>query len=508
MVLVPAKHELGGKILLDNVVLPPATNTDSATTLTDPNPITIQTTDPVLGQGNLVTTAISNQYDLNGLKDLEASLDNIMENSAVGPFICRQLIQRLVTSHPKPEYVHRVVRAFNGERNVDGVATGIRGDMKEVFRAILLDYEARSSTAAADPKFGKQREPLLRVTGPARAFPAALIPNSTYTQSGLQAITVTTPTPHRMVKGQTVRLSNFVDSGSSTTQVPSAQSYSISNVTANSFTVNNSGTLAANYTSVGNTATINASGLAADDSIYLKFTTGGLSGGAFDGVYTADTSSGSAITVILASSPPDNIVNSSCLIPRHTGGYNVTGSAGNQTILLQTAGNHNLAVNDQVQIKFLITNSPLPAQNGVYSVTSISGPNSFRVTPPSPITNGSEGSGGMVVYPLKGSQWNRNGTVTVDPSTWGVGKSETNLNQTPLNSTTVFNYFYPDYQYPGEMAQAGMTTPEFQLTNDSNTMNLTNHITSGNADELQLLRSRLFLLFQPIMPSRWTTRPT
>ncbi len=142
MVLVPSRHELGSKILLDNVILPAATNTDSATTLVDATAISIQTTDPIKGPGFPVTTPIYNQYDLNGLKDLEATMDNIMANSAVGPYICRQLIQRLVTSQPKPEYVHRVVRAFNGEQNIAGDATGIRGDMKEVFRAILLDYEA------------------------------------------------------------------------------------------------------------------------------------------------------------------------------------------------------------------------------------------------------------------------------------------------------------------------------------------------------------------------------
>ena len=119
MVLVPTKHELGTKILLDNVMLPAATVTSQSDTSTDPSSTySIQSTDPALGAGNLVTTTITNNYDLNGIKDLEAALDKIMENSAVGPYICRQLIQRLVTSDPKPAYVHRVVRAFNGERNV------------------------------------------------------------------------------------------------------------------------------------------------------------------------------------------------------------------------------------------------------------------------------------------------------------------------------------------------------------------------------------------------------
>jgi hypothetical protein len=38
---------------------------------------------------------------------------------------------------------------------------------------------------------------------------------------------------------------------------------------------------------------------------------------------------------------------------------------------------------------------------------------------------------------------------------------------TPLNSPTVFNYFFPDFKFPGPLAAAGLTTPEFQLTSDT-----------------------------------------
>jgi uncharacterized protein (DUF1800 family) len=483
MVLVPSRHELGSKALLDNVVLPPSIYTDSATTLVDTDPIFVQTSHPTNGQGFPITTPIYNRYDLNGLKDLEAALDNIMANSAVGPYICRQLIQRLVTSHPKPEYVHRVVRAFNGERNIDGVATGIRGDMKEVFRAILLDYEARSPDAAADPKFGKQREPLMRVTGPARAFPAASFPNSTYTQSGLQAITVTTPTAHRLVSGESVRLSNFSDAGSSANQLPTTQTYQISNVTTNSFTVNNNATSTATYTILNDVATINSSGFAVGDQLYISFTSGGLSGAGSvnHAPYTISAVTATSFSVVLPS-VPSVTTGGSCLIPRLSSGYNVTTAAGIQTILIQTSGNHNLVAGDSVYLKFAVLNSPLPAINAVYSVYEIAGPNSFKVLPQpsgSMITNGSQGSNSVIVYPLKGSHWTRSGTVTVELNTWGIGSTPNNLNQTPLNSSTVFNFFYPDYQFPGEIAKAGMTTPEFQLTNDSNTMNLTNLITQG-----------------------------
>jgi hypothetical protein len=31
----------------------------------------------------------------------------------------------------------------------------------------------------------------------------------------------------------------------------------------------------------------------------------------------------------------------------------------------------------------------------------------------------------------------------------------------------VFNFFYPDYKFPGVLSSSGLTTPEFQLTSDT-----------------------------------------
>jgi uncharacterized protein (DUF1800 family) len=98
---------------------------------------------------------------------LRAALDALAAHPNVGPFIARQLIQRLVTSHPSPAYVARVAAVFadNG--------SGQRGDMKAVVRAVLLDREARDdAAAAADAGFGKLREPVLRLTAVLRAFGA------------------------------------------------------------------------------------------------------------------------------------------------------------------------------------------------------------------------------------------------------------------------------------------------------------------------------------------------
>ena len=96
--------------------------------------------------------------------DLDQALDIIFHHANVGPFISKQLIMRLVTSNPSPDYVSRVTQVFNN----NGV--GIRGDLRAVVKAILLDPEARTSTSN---HFGKLKEPLIRLTHLWRAFNAS-----------------------------------------------------------------------------------------------------------------------------------------------------------------------------------------------------------------------------------------------------------------------------------------------------------------------------------------------
>ena len=100
--------------------------------------------------------------------DLAAALQNIFNHPNVGPFICKQLIKRLVTSNPSPDYVGRVAAVFadNG--------TGVRGDLKAVVAAILMDPEARrgDDPAQAQPSDGKLKEPVLFMTNLLRSMNA------------------------------------------------------------------------------------------------------------------------------------------------------------------------------------------------------------------------------------------------------------------------------------------------------------------------------------------------
>ena len=103
----------------------------------------------------------------NGEQSLTLALDAIFAHPNVAPFISRQLIQRLVTSNPSREYVERVARIFNND------GKGVKGNLKAVVKAILLDDEARNDVHLRNPQFGKQREPVLRLSAWARAFKAS-----------------------------------------------------------------------------------------------------------------------------------------------------------------------------------------------------------------------------------------------------------------------------------------------------------------------------------------------
>lgn len=92
--------------------------------------------------------------------DLTFALDNIFNHPNLGPFLGKQLIQRLVTSNPSPQYVQRVAQVFND----DGSPQHVRGNLRAVVQAILLDPEARYGHLIQPETFGKLREPLLRLT--------------------------------------------------------------------------------------------------------------------------------------------------------------------------------------------------------------------------------------------------------------------------------------------------------------------------------------------------------
>ncbi len=100
-----------------------------------------------------------------GAKDVSDALDILCEHQNIAPFISRLLIQRLVTSNPSPDYIKRVagVWADDGE--------GVRGNLRAVAMAILIDPEARNDQSKND-SFGRVRGPYERMVAVMRAFDA------------------------------------------------------------------------------------------------------------------------------------------------------------------------------------------------------------------------------------------------------------------------------------------------------------------------------------------------
>jgi hypothetical protein len=97
-------------------------------------------------------------------QDLTGALTNLFNHPNVGPFVCRQLIQHLVTSNPSPAYVSRIAAVFAND------GTGTRGNMKAVIQAILLDTEARAGDANPSFDGGHLREPMLYMTNVMRGL--------------------------------------------------------------------------------------------------------------------------------------------------------------------------------------------------------------------------------------------------------------------------------------------------------------------------------------------------
>lgn len=117
------------------------------------------------GDGNV--TVLGQTFPLNSGTDhsgLDQALNILFNHPNMAPYVSRHLIQRLVTSNPSSDYVARVSRIFNDNGN------GIKGDLKAVIRAILLDPEARDNSYLINPAYGKSKEPLLAITQLLRAI--------------------------------------------------------------------------------------------------------------------------------------------------------------------------------------------------------------------------------------------------------------------------------------------------------------------------------------------------
>jgi hypothetical protein len=100
--------------------------------------------------------------EANGNQDVRDAVEALFRHPNTPPFVCRQLIQFLVTDNPSPAFIQRVQDVFVND------GAGVRGNLAAVVKAILLDPEARNHPLS--PSFGKVREPVIRTMHAGRLF--------------------------------------------------------------------------------------------------------------------------------------------------------------------------------------------------------------------------------------------------------------------------------------------------------------------------------------------------
>jgi uncharacterized protein (DUF1800 family) len=130
MVMYPDRHDFESKKLPNGFVVPPRDATES-----------------------------------NGMQDVRDAVDALFHHPNTPPFVCRQLIQFLVTDNPSPGYIQRAQDVFVND------GSGTRGNLGAVVKAILLDPEARQQPLS--DSFGKVREPVIRTMHLGRLFKLA-----------------------------------------------------------------------------------------------------------------------------------------------------------------------------------------------------------------------------------------------------------------------------------------------------------------------------------------------
>jgi hypothetical protein len=148
---------------------------------------------------------------------------------------------------------------------------------------------------------------------------------------------------------------------------------------------------------------------------------------------------------------------------------------------MRTEEDHHLQVGNQVQLNIYgIQTLPQPADLIVTVDTVVDLKTyTFLISSATSGWNTTQGNNSVYQFPLLSQPLNRNGTIQSRSSTYQLGNTDGTLEQSPVNADTVFNYFLPEYKFPGALASQGITTPEFQLTAETTTVRQANFFYDG-----------------------------
>ena len=278
--------------------------------------------------------------------------------------------------------------------------------------------------------------------------------------------TVTTAQNHGLTTGNTVTI---VSVSGGTFAPPINNTYAITVTGNNTFTVPSNCTVIP----TANTGTISGSWISMPAI----------------GVYDVQANpTGSTFTVITADTPAGPR-SGNVIIPKISTSY--TPISSNTVVQYNCNVNHNMQVGNHVWVDVPIVGSPVTdaeyvitapitgsgiaaADEDHFQTSYLPVTSSLSTTFPKP----SGSNNGITLWPLVAPPTLRSGNVTINQSTFVIGSTESSLSQSPLNAPTVFNYFFPNYKFPGTLSNNGIDSPEFQLSTDTNLSNLTNSMTT------------------------------
>ncbi|MBX7211321.1 MAG: DUF1800 family protein [Verrucomicrobiaceae bacterium] len=321
------------------------------------------------------------------------------------------------------------------------------------------------------------------------------VPGTTVTITGIAVgnpCTVTTSAAHNLVSGGLVKISGVTDGVYGT---------AINGTFTATVTGTNTFTVPVDCTTAGATG---SSTKQIHSRVYLKFLTQTTAGGAVipaDGIYDVQTVSGTSSFTVLTADTPATARGGNVIVPKLTTSYTPTSnmdvaSSTNTVVIFNTNVNHNFQTGDHFWVDVPVVASPLTDAEYIVPVRDmdnatglkvnlgIDDEDHVRISYLPADTNGgtypkpSGSNNGITIYPLVAPPLGRSGTVVINQSTFNLGSTESTLAQSPLNAPTVFNFFYPDYKFPGTLSNAGVDSPEFQLSTDTNLSNITNSMTN------------------------------
>jgi hypothetical protein len=357
--------------------------------------------------------------------ELAAALDVIFHHPNTGPFIARQLIQRMVTVNPSPGYIYRTARVFEDN------GSGVRGDLAAVVKTLLLDPEARNQYHRSQPGFGHLKEPLIRATQMLRAFNGFSYGEENYGSVNVLATVLISP-----------------NASVDLTQPLPFEAYGV--------------------TSSGGNA------LFAGDLIRLT----GQSVSAENGYYTY-TGPGQPITPA-ATGTPVSTYNVNINIATGPPVLNfplVEGIAvGTNNLLLLR-----LQTNPAENGVYVLTSptAPLTRWSGADTAEELSNAvvrcGVFRDPQTLAYSSNRTFQVDGTVATLGSSPVNFiDGSATTSGiRMWEMGTTGP-LMQTPLRAPTVFNFYEPDYVFLGDTGKNGLYSPEFQITSETSVVNTAN----------------------------------